>query len=67
MDPWVWTTLSRGYTLQFRHQPPKFSKIVPIVIEDAVCSAALSQEICCLLEKVAIEKVHHLAKRESSF
>lgn len=36
VDPWVWTTLNKGYTLQFRFRPPKFSRIFPTVIGDAV-------------------------------
>ncbi|KAL0149855.1 hypothetical protein M9458_054903, partial [Cirrhinus mrigala] len=43
-DPWVLSTLSRGYTLQF-------SKIVPTVVRDTVCSLALSLKIrTCSLE-----------------
>lgn len=67
VDPWVWATVSRGYTLQFQHQPPMFSRIVPTLIGDPVHSKALSQEICSLLEKGAIERVHPNIQRDSFY
>lgn len=66
-DPWVLTTLNRGYTLQFRRRPPRFSRIVPTVVRDAVRAEALSLEICSLLEKGAIEKVHPLVQRDGFY
>lgn len=60
-------TLSRGYTLQFRRRPPRFSKIVPTIVRDAVRAMALSREICSLLEKGAIEKVHPLVQRDGFY
>lgn len=57
----------QGYTLQFRRQPPKFSRIVPTVIGDPVCAEALSQEMYSLLEKGAIERVHPHIQRDSFY
>uniref|UniRef100_UPI0037E7B013 uncharacterized protein n=1 Tax=Semicossyphus pulcher TaxID=241346 RepID=UPI0037E7B013 len=56
-DPWVVTTLSQGYNLQFRRRPPVFSGIRLTIVSDPTKSCALSQEISTLLEKDVIEGV----------
>lgn len=66
-DPWVLTTMCKGYTLQFRCRPPKFSGLIPTVVTDPARSAALSREICSLLEKRAIEAVHPLVQKEGFY
>ena len=56
-DPWVVTTLSQGYNLQFRRRPPVFRGIRLTTVSDPTRRQALSQEVSTLLEKKAIEIV----------
>ncbi|XP_074506781.1 uncharacterized protein LOC141776850 [Sebastes fasciatus] len=56
-DPWVVSTLSKGYTLQFRCRPPTFCGFRMSVVTDPAKSLALSQELVTLIEKDAIEPV----------
>ncbi|KAE8291462.1 hypothetical protein D5F01_LYC11070 [Larimichthys crocea] len=56
-DPWVLLTLSKGYSVQFRRRPPKFSGVRMTVVKDPVRCLALEQEISVLLVKGAIECV----------
>lgn len=56
-DPWVVSTLTEGYNLQFRRRPPTCSGIRMSVVRDPVKSLALSQEVTTLLGKGAIERV----------
>lgn len=56
-DPWVLSTLSKEYSIQFRHQPPKFNRVRMTVVKDPLRSLALRQEFVVLLRKGAIEYV----------
>lgn len=56
-DPWVLLTLSKGYSIQFKRRPPKFSGVRMTVVKDPRRSVALKREISVLLEKGAIECV----------
>ncbi|XP_030293378.1 uncharacterized protein LOC115593839 [Sparus aurata] len=56
-DPWVVSTLSKGYTLQFRRRPPTFCGVKMSVVRDPTKSLALSRELASLLDKDAIEPV----------
>ncbi len=55
--PWVLLTLSKGYSIQFRHLPPKFNGVRMTVVQDPLRSLALKREISVLLEKGTIECV----------
>ncbi|XP_059894386.1 uncharacterized protein LOC132447566, partial [Gadus macrocephalus] len=56
-DPWIVSTLSNGYTLQFRRRPPTFSGIKVTVVTNPDRSLVLRQEVATLLGKGAIEVV----------
>ena len=56
-DPWVVSTISKGYTLQFRRRPPTFCGIRMSVVKDSAKSLALSRELETLLDKDAIEPI----------
>ncbi|KAK7878584.1 hypothetical protein WMY93_030420 [Mugilogobius chulae] len=56
-DPWVVSTLSKGYSIQFKRRPPKFDGVRLTVVSDPDRSLALRQEIQELLQKGAIEVV----------
>ena len=61
MDPWVISTLTHGYKLQFRHRPPAFSWVKMTIIRDPAKANALNQELFPLLDKGAIEPVDPLS------
>ncbi|XP_072219103.1 uncharacterized protein [Leuresthes tenuis] len=56
-DTWVISTISKGYTLQFRRRPPTFCGIRMSVVKDSAKSLALSRELEILLDKDAIEPI----------
>jgi len=56
-DPWVVSTLTQGYKLQFRCRPPVFSRVKMTTINDPAKEVALNQELSVLLAKGAIEPV----------
>nr|XP_010782195.1 PREDICTED: uncharacterized protein LOC104956407 [Notothenia coriiceps] len=56
-DPWVVSTLTRGYKLQFRRRPPAFNRVKMTTISDPAKEIALNQELSVLLAKGAIEPV----------
>lgn len=47
-DPWVLLTLSRGYSIQFRRQPPKINGINMTVVNNRLRSVVLREEIVAL-------------------
>ena len=51
-DPWVVSTLTQRYELQFRRRPLAFSRVKMTIV-----SLALSQELSALLAKGAFEPV----------
>ena len=51
------STLSKGYTLQFRHRPPAFCGVKMSVVRDPTKSLALGRGLASLLDKGAIEPV----------
>ncbi len=51
---WLLSMIERGYTLQFRHRPPRFNGMVQS-LRSPRNAQALRQEIGCLLEKGAVE------------
>ncbi len=53
---WLLNVIERGYTLQFRHRPPRFNGVVQSLTSPRNAQA-LRQEIGCLLEKGAVERV----------
>ena len=56
-DPWVVSTLSKGYTLQFRRRPLTLCRVKMSVVRDPAKSLALSRELASLLDKDAIDPV----------
>ena len=54
--PWVMSTVTRGYRLQFASKPPPFNGIVPSVATGE-SALVLESEIATLLAKGAIRKV----------
>ncbi|XP_034001039.1 uncharacterized protein LOC117494304 [Trematomus bernacchii] len=61
-DPWVVSTLTQGYKLQFRRRPPAFSRVKMTTISDPAKEIALNQELSVLLAKGAIEPVDPISK-----
>ena len=59
-DPWVVSTLTQGYELQFRRRPLAFSRVKMTVVNDPAEALALDQELSTLLAKGAIEPVDPL-------
>lgn len=59
-DPWVITTLTHGYRLQFRRRPQISGRVKMTVIRDPLKAQALDQELSSLLAKGAIEAVDPL-------
>ncbi len=53
---WLLNVIERGYTLQFRRRPPRFNGVVQS-LTSPWNAQALRQEIGCLLEKGAVERV----------
>ncbi len=53
---WLLSVIERGYTLQFRRRPPRFNGVVQSLTSPQNAQA-LRQEIGCLLEKGAVERV----------
>ncbi len=53
---WLLSVRERGYTLQFRRRPPRFNGVVQSLTSPRNAQA-LRQEIGCLLEKGAVERV----------
>ncbi len=53
---WLLSVIERGYTLQFRCRPPRFNGVVQSLTSPRNAQA-LRQEIGCLLEKGAVERV----------
>ncbi|CAL8348574.1 unnamed protein product [Boreogadus saida] len=51
IDPWVVSTLTRGYELQFRRRPQAFGRVKMTVVRDPTKAAALAQELSALLAK----------------
>ncbi len=62
---WLLSVIERGYTLQFRRRPPRFNGVVQSLTLPRNAQA-LRQEIGCLLEKGAVERVSP-SKLESGF
>ncbi len=62
---WLLSVIERGYTLQFRRRPPRFNGVVQSLTSPRNAQA-LRQEIGCLLEKGAVERVP-LNELESGF
>ncbi|XP_036956139.1 uncharacterized protein LOC119020706 [Acanthopagrus latus] len=60
-DPWVISTLTHGYKLQFRRRPPAFGRVRITIIRDPAKAHALNQELSALLDKGAIEPVDPLS------
>ncbi|XP_030219303.1 uncharacterized protein LOC115548682 [Gadus morhua] len=58
--PWVVSTLTQGYELQFRRRPLAFSRVKMTVVNDPAEALALDQELSTLLAKGAIEPVDPL-------
>ena len=56
-DPWVVSTLTQRYELQFRRRPLAFSRVKMTIVSDPAKALALSQELSTLLTKGAIEPV----------
>ncbi|XP_075325338.1 uncharacterized protein LOC142383616 [Odontesthes bonariensis] len=59
-DPWVLSTLTHGYKLQFRRRPPTHGRVRMTVIRDPAKARALAQGLFVLLGKGAIEPVDPL-------
>ena len=59
-DPWVISTLTHGYNIQFRRRPPAFGRVKMTIIQDPAKAHALNQELSALLDKGAIEPVDPL-------
>ena len=59
-DPWVLSTLTHGYKLQFRRRPPACGRVKMTIIHDPAKAQALTQELSALLDKGAIEPVDPL-------
>ena len=59
-DPWVLSTLTHGYKLQFRCRPPACGRVKMTIIHDPAKAQALTQELSALLDKGAIEPVDPL-------
>ncbi|XP_047454133.1 uncharacterized protein LOC125016013 [Mugil cephalus] len=59
-DPWVLSTLTHGYKLQFRRRPPAYGRVKMTIIREPAKAQALSQELSVLLDKGAIEPVDPL-------
>ncbi len=53
---WLLSVIEWGYTLQFRRRPPRFNGVVQSLTSPRNAQA-LRQEIGCLLEKGAVERV----------
>ncbi len=53
---WLLSVIERGYTLQFGRRPPRFNGVVQSLTSPRNAQA-LRQEIGCLLEKGAVERV----------
>ncbi len=62
---WLLSVVEWGYTLQFRRRPPRFNGVVQSLTLPRNAQA-LRQEIGCLLEKGAVERVSP-CKLESGF
>lgn len=56
ISPWVLNIIENGYSLQFRHRPPRFNGVVSSVVSPQNIPV-LRQEIDSLLAKRAIEVV----------
>ncbi|CAL8268003.1 unnamed protein product [Boreogadus saida] len=54
-DPWVLSTLTHGYKLQFRRRPPAYGRVKMTIIHDPAKAQALTQELSALLDKVAMK------------
>ena len=48
-DPWVLSTLTHGYKLQFRRRPPACGRVKMTIIHDPAKAQALTQELSALL------------------
>ena len=59
-DPWVLSTLTHGYNLQFRRRPPTSGRVKMTTIGDPAKAIILGQELSALLAKGAIEPVDPL-------
>ena len=66
-DPWVLSTIAKGYKIQFRCRPPTFTGVRMTVVDDPLGSQALRREISELLEKRAIEYVPGSAQLRGSY
>lgn len=60
LDPWVISTMTQGYKLQFRHRPPCSGRVTMTIISDPAKALALAQELSILLAKDAIVPVDPL-------
>lgn len=56
-DPWVVSTISQGYRIQFRRRPPGFNGVKMTIVGDPAQADILRREIGTLLEKGAIVPV----------
>nr|XP_061814201.1 uncharacterized protein LOC133604909 [Nerophis lumbriciformis] len=56
-DPWVISTLTHGYVLQFRRRPPVSRRVRVTTVSDPARALALSRELSSLLAMGAIEPV----------
>ena len=61
-DPWVVSTLTHRYELQFRRRPPSAGRVKATVIGDPAKATILDQELSALLAKGAIERVDPLSQ-----
>ena len=61
-DPWVISTLTHGYKLQFRRRPPTAGRVKATIIGDPAKATILDQELSALLAKGAIEPVDPLSQ-----
>ena len=61
-DPWVLSTLTQGYTLQFRRRPLATGRVRMTIIRDPAKAIALGQELSTLQAKGAIEHVDPLVE-----
>ncbi len=53
---WLLSVIERGFTLQFRRRPPRFNGMVQSLTLPRNAQV-LRQEVCCVLEKRAVERV----------
>ena len=56
VSQWVLHTIERGYAIQFRSRPPRFSGVLRTVVGPEQ-SLVMEQEVTTLLQKGAIERV----------